>query len=208
MLSEHLLSTVTLLPAAGALLLGLIPGRFASLHRWLALLVSLVVFAFSLLIWTGFDANSPGFQLETQCEWIPQFGISYHLGIDGISLPLILLTTFLTPLVVVAGWEVIKNRPAQYFAAFLLLEGMMIGVFAALDAMLFYVFWEAMLVPMFLIIGIWGGERRVYATVKFFLYTFFGSVFMLVALIYMYQQQGDFSIAGLHSRRGQIGCAY
>jgi NADH-quinone oxidoreductase subunit M len=113
-------------------------------------------------------------------------------------MPLIILTTFLTPLVVLAGWEVIKTRPAQYFAAFLLLEGMMIGVFASLDAVLFYVFWEAMLVPMFLIIGIWGGERRIYATVKFFLYTFFGSVFMLVALIYMYVQQGDFSILGFH----------
>jgi NADH-quinone oxidoreductase subunit M len=110
-----------------------------------------------------------------------------------------MLTTFLTPLVVIAGWDVIKNRPAQYMAAFLLLEGMMIGVFAALDGLLFYVFWEAMLVPMFIIIGIWGGERRVYATVKFFLYTFLGSVFMLVALIYMYFQADSYSIEAFHN---------
>ena len=114
-------------------------------------------------------------------------------------MPLILLTTFLTPLVVIAGWETIKLRPAQYFAAFLILEGLMIGVFAALDALLFYVFWEAMLIPMFIIIGVWGGERRIYATVKFFLYTFLGSVFMLVALIYLYLKSGSYSILDFHA---------
>ncbi len=114
-------------------------------------------------------------------------------------MPLVLLTTFLTPIVVIAGWQVIKLRPAQYFASFLLLEGLMIGVFAATDALLFYVFWEAMLVPMFIIIGVWGGERRIYATVKFFLYTFLGSVFMLVALIYMYSKAGDYSIASFQN---------
>ena len=118
------------------------------------------------------------------------FNVLYYLGIDGISAPLILLTTFITPLVIIAGWDSIQNRPAQYFAAFLILEGLMIGVFSALDGLLFYVFWEAMLVPMFLIIGIWGGERRVYATMKFFLYTFLGSVLMLVAFIYLYLQDG------------------
>jgi NADH-quinone oxidoreductase subunit M len=116
-------------------------------------------------------------------------------------MPLVLLTTFLTPLVVVAGWEVIETRPTQYFAAFLILEGLMVGTFAATDALLFYVFWEAMLVPMFIIIGVWGGARRVYATVKFFLYTFLGSVFMLVALIYMYGQTGDYAIASFHDLR-------
>jgi NADH-quinone oxidoreductase subunit M len=114
-------------------------------------------------------------------------------------LPLVLLTTFLTPIVVIAGWEVIKTRTAQYFAAFLILEGLMIGVFSALDGLLFYVFWEAMLIPMFIIIGIWGGERRVYATIKFFLYTFLGSVFMLLALIYLYLQTGGYSILGFHT---------
>ena len=120
--------------------------------------------------------------------WIGAFNAWYHLGVDGISMPLIVLTTFITPMVVIAGWSVIEKRPLQYFAAFLILEGLMIGVFAALDALLFYVFWEAMLIPMFVIIGVWGGARRVYATIKFFLYTFLGSVLMLVALIYLYVQ--------------------
>src|SRR5690606_25491257 len=119
---------------------------------------------------------------------IPLFNSWYALGVDGISMPLVLLTTFITPLVVIAGWSMIERRPAQYFASFLILEGLMVGVFSATDALLFYVFWEAMLIPMFIIIGIWGGERRVYATIKFFLYTFLGSVFMLVSLIYMYLQ--------------------
>jgi NADH-quinone oxidoreductase subunit M len=138
-------------------------------------------------------------QFVERTPWIETFKVEYFLGVDGFSMPLILLTTFLTPLVVIAGWETIKTRPAQYFAAFLFLEGLMIGVFAALDALLFYVFWEAMLVPMFVIIGIWGGERRVYATVKFFLYTFLGSVFMLVALIYLYLKSGSYSILDFHS---------
>ena len=124
----------------------------------------------------------------------------YYLGVDGISAPLILLTTFITPLVVIAGWDVIKTRPAQYFAAFLILEGLMIGVFSALDGLLFYVFWEAMLVPMFLIIGVWGGERRVYATLKFFLYTFLGSVLMLVAFIYLYRQDRQLRPVRVHER--------
>src|SRR6202008_4592593 len=123
--------------------------------------------------------------------WIPRFDSWYYLGVDGISLPLILLTAFMTVPVIIAGWSVIEKRPAQYFAAFLILEGLMIGVFCALDALLFYVLWEAMLIPMFIIIGVWGGPRRVYATIKFFLYTFLGSVLMLVSLIYLYQQTCD-----------------
>ncbi|MCI0504632.1 MAG: NADH-quinone oxidoreductase subunit M, partial [Gammaproteobacteria bacterium] len=130
--------------------------------------------------------------------WIETFKINYHLGIDGISLPLILLTAFTTVLVVIAGWEVIQYKTAQYMAAFLFMNGLMIGVFCALDAILFYVFWEAMLIPMFLIIGIWGGARRVYATIKFFLYTFLGSVFMLVALIYMYTKGSSFGVLDMH----------
>jgi NADH-quinone oxidoreductase subunit M len=127
-------------------------------------------------------------------SWIPTFNIHYYLGVDGISMPLILLTTFTTVLVVIAGWEVVKYRVSQYMAAFLILDGLMVGAFSALDAVLFYVFFEGMLIPMFLIIGIWGGERRIYATIKFFLYTFLGSVFMLVALIYMYSRAGSFEI--------------
>src|SRR6185369_1353081 len=121
------------------------------------------------------------------------------LGVDGIALPLVLLTALITVPVVIAGWSVIEQRPAQYFAAFLIMEGLMIGVFSASDALLFYFFWEAMLIPMFLIIGIWGGPRRVYATIKFFLYTFLGSVFMLAALIYMYVKAGDYSIASFQA---------
>jgi NADH-quinone oxidoreductase subunit M len=132
-------------------------------------------------------------QFVERVPWIETFNIQYYLGVDGISAPLILLTTFITPLVVIAGWDTIKVRPAQYFAAFLILEGLMIGVFSALDGVLFYVMWEAMLVPMFLIIGMWGGERRIYATLKFFLYTFLGSVLLLVGFIYLYVKTGDFN---------------
>ena len=137
-------------------------------------------------------------QFQESVPWIPALSVNYHLGVDGFSMPLILLTAFMTVLVVIAGWEVIQYRVAQYMAAFLIMEGLMIGVFAALDALLFYVFFEAMLIPMFLIIGIWGGPRRVYATLKFFLYTFLGSVFMLIALIYMYNQANSFEILDFH----------
>jgi NADH-quinone oxidoreductase subunit M len=193
-----ILSIVVWLPiAAGGLVLLIGSGR-AQLAKQVALAASVLTFVASIPLYTGFDAATASMQFIERTPWIGRFNAYYWLGIDGISLPLILLTTFLTPLVVIAGWEVIKTRPAQYFASFLMLEGMMIGVFASLDALLFYVFWEAMLVPMFLIIGIWGGERRVYATVKFFLYTFLGSVFMLVALIYMYLKAGSYSILAFH----------
>ncbi len=167
--------------------------------RPLALAVAMVTFLLSLLLWTGFDTTTAAMQFQEQASWIRAFNVYYHLGVDGISMPLVILTTFTTVLVVLAGWEVIKDKPAQYMAAFLIMEGLMIGVFSALDAVLFYVFWEGMLIPMFLIIGIWGGPRRVYATIKFFLYTFLGSVFMLVALIYMYTQSGSFDILDFHA---------
>jgi NADH-quinone oxidoreductase subunit M len=147
-------------------------------------------------MYAGFDNSLAVMQFVERVEWIPSLNVFYSLGVDGISTPLILLTTFMTPLVVIAAWDTIKVRPAQYFAAFLILEGLMIGVFSALDGLLFYVFWEAMLVPMFLIIGIWGGARRVYATLKFFLYTFLGSVLMLVAFIYLYRLTGSFDLFG------------
>ena len=138
-------------------------------------------------------------QFVERAAWIPAFHIHYHLGVDGISMPLILLTTLMTVLVVLAGWEVIQYRPAQYMAAFLIQEGLMVGAFSALDSILFYVFWEALLIPMFLVIGIWGGPRRIYATVKFFLYTFLGSVLMLVALLYLYSEAGSFAVLDLHA---------
>jgi len=191
-----ILSFVIWLPIIGGLLV-LVSGERVN-PRPLALAVAMVTFLTSLLLYSGFDSSTADMQFGEKAAWVPVFKIFYHLGIDGISMPLIILTTFTTVLVVLAGWEVIKDRPAQYMAAFLIMEGLMNGVFAALDAMLFYVFWEGMLIPMFLIIGVWGGPRRVYATIKFFLYTFLGSVFMLVALIYMYTQGDSFAILDFH----------
>ncbi len=193
-----LLSVLIWLPIVGGALMLVIGDRLGG-YRWFALALAVLTFVLSLPLYAGFDSSTADMQFVERIPWIPAFRVEYFLGIDGLSMPLILLTTFLTPIVVIAGWEVVKLRPVQYFAAFLILEGLMIGVFAALDGLLFYVFWEAMLVPMFLIIGVWGGERRVYATVKFFLYTFLGSVFMLLALIYLYLQTGSYNILGFHS---------
>jgi NADH-quinone oxidoreductase subunit M len=194
-----LLSVVVWLPIVGGIAVMLIGSDRGSLGKQVALGASVVTFILSIPLYTGFDASTAAMQFVEHVPWITRFNASYALGVDGFSMPLIVLTTFLTPIVVIAGWEVIERRPAQYFAAFLLLEGLMVGTFAATDALLFYMFWEAMLVPMFLIIGVWGGARRVYATIKFFLYTFLGSVFMLVALIYMYIKTGDYSIAAFQA---------
>jgi NADH-quinone oxidoreductase subunit M len=186
-----ILSVLIWLPIAGGALMLALGERNAALCRWIALLTTAATFGISTLLWAYFDTSTPLMQFTEERTWIdiPGTLISlYALGVDGISMPLILLTTFITPLVVIASWTVIEKKPAQYYAAFLILEGLMIGVFAALDALLFYVLWEAMLIPMFIIIGIWGGPRRVYATIKFFLYTFLGSVLMLVSLIYLYLQ--------------------
>ncbi len=200
MVDLPILSILIWLPiGAGILVLAIgSGGEGAGRARLLSLGASVVTFLLSISLYTGFDLTTSDMQFVEHIPWIGRFDAYYYLGLDGISLPLVLLTTFLTPLVVIAGWEVIELRPAQYFAAFLILEGLMIGVFAALDGLLFYVFWEAMLIPMFIIIGVWGGERRVYATIKFFLYTFLGSVFMLVALIYMYLQADSYAILDFH----------
>ncbi len=202
MLANYLLSILVWLPIIGgaALLVigdsGDVRSSQARLMRMLALGVTLITLLLSIGLYAGFDNAENGMQFVERVPWIESLAVYYYLGVDGLSAPLILLTTFITPLVVIAGWDSITNRPAQYFAAFLILEGLMIGVFSALDGLLFYVFWEAMLIPMFLIIGIWGGERRVYATLKFFLYTFLGSVLMLVAFIYLYLQTGSFDLLG------------
>jgi NADH-quinone oxidoreductase subunit M len=189
-----ILSVLLWLPIVGGLIV-LAAGRIAPTSvRWLALLFSLVTFAISIPLWTQFDTSTAAMQFVENHPWISTFNVNYALGVDGIAMPLILLTTFMTVLVVIAGWEVIQFKLAQYMAAFLIMEGLMNGVFSAMDGLLFYVLWEAMLIPMFIIIGIWGGPRRVYATIKFFLYTFLGSVFMLVALIYLYVQSGSFDI--------------
>jgi NADH-quinone oxidoreductase subunit M len=164
--------------------------------RYGALFVSLLTFVLSTVLYLAFDNNTPAMQFVERLSWVGALEAYYYLGVDGLSAPLVLLTTFITPLVIISAWDTIKLRPAQYFAAFLILEGLMIGVFCALDGLLFYVFWEAMLVPMFLIIGVWGGQRRIYATLKFFLYTFLGSVLMLVAFIYLYGKTGSYDLFG------------
>jgi NADH-quinone oxidoreductase subunit M len=198
--SHSLLSILVWIPIIGGVLLLAIgddedtTSSRSSTMRIVALGMSLLTLVLSIGLFKWFDNGTGAMQFVERVSWIPALDAWYYLGVDGISAPLILLTTFITPLVVIAGWDSIKTRPAQYFAAFLILEGLMIGVFSALDGLLFYVFWEAMLIPMFLIIGVWGGQRRIYATLKFFLYTFLGSVLMLVAFIYLYGQTGSFDL--------------
>src|SRR5579872_4179104 len=187
------LSVLIWLPIAAGIAVLLLGERNIAAGRWVALIASIVT------LLSHFDTSTAAPQFTEHVLWISRFHAYYALGLDGISLPLVVLTAFVTIPVIIAAWTVIEARPAQYFASFLIMEGLMIGVFSATDALLFYFFWEAMLIPMFLIIGIWGGPRRVYATIKFFLYTFLGSVFMLVALIYMYVKAGDYSIASFQA---------
>ncbi len=204
---DNLLSLLIWLPILGGILVLLIgdggdsSSSRAAAMRWFALIITLVVLVMSVPLYTAFDHTTSAMQFVERAAWVRRFNAWYYLGVDGLSAPLILLTTFITPLIVISASQAIKKRSAQYFSAFLILEGLMIGVFCALDGMLFYVFWEAMLVPMFLIIGVWGGKRRVYATIKFFLYTFLGSVFMMVALIYMYTKTGSYDLLEFHDLR-------
>lgn len=197
MIDFPLLSVLILLPIIGGGLL-LFCKQNHVLARQLALVISVVTMLLSFLLYIGFDATSHQMQFVERLSWIATFNIEYYLGVDGFSMPLMILTTISTVLVVIAGWQVIQDWAAQYMAAFLIMEGLMLGVFAALDAILFYLFFEAMLIPLFLVIGIWGGPNRVYATIKFFLYTFFGSVFLLIALLYLQFQAGSFSILDFH----------
>ncbi|MGC2048307.1 MAG: NADH-quinone oxidoreductase subunit M, partial [Gallionella sp.] len=183
----------------GILVLATGDDRNAGLARILAMVGSLLGFLVTIPLYTGFVRDTSEMQFVELHDWITRFNIHYNLGVDGISVLFILLTAFFTPIVVLAGWKVIEKRVAQYMASFLIMSGLMIGVFASLDAVLFYVVWEAMLIPMFLIIGVWGGQNRVYAAVKFFLYTLLGSLLMLVALIYLYNQSGgSFAILDFH----------
>ncbi|MCG5535377.1 NADH-quinone oxidoreductase subunit M [Ectothiorhodospira mobilis] len=193
-----LLSLVIWTPILGGLMVLILGDRVPEASRRLALAFAVLTFLISIPLFVYFDRGTHEMQFQEWVPWIQAFDIHYHLGVDGISMPLILLTAFTTVLVVIAAWDVIQYRVSQYMAAFLILEGLMHGVFAALDAVLFYVFFEAMLIPMFLVIGIWGGPNRIYATLKFFLYTFFGSVFLLISLIYLYVQAGSFAILDLH----------
>ena len=196
MLDLPILSFLIWLPIVGGMGVLIVGDRSGA--KQFALGIALLTFLLSLPLYTGFDPTTPAMQFVEFIPWVEAFKINYHLGVDGISMPLILLNTFMTVIVVIAGWEVITYRVSQYMAAFLIMGGIVNGVFAALDAMLFYILFEAMLIPLFLIIGIWGGVRRVYATIKFFLYTFFGSVFLLISLIYLYQLGGSFAVADLH----------
>ena len=194
-----LLSLLIWLPILGGVLTLLCGNARPNTARWVALGFAVLTLAASLLLLTGFDFAAAGPQFVEHREWIPAYDIRYHLGADGISVALIVLTTITTVLVLIGAWGSIDKRVSHYFAAFMILEGMMVGVFAAVDALLFYVFFEGMLIPMFIIIGVWGGPRRVYAAMKFFLYTFLGSVFMLVGLVYLYLKGGSWQLPDLYA---------
>src|SRR5512139_1460455 len=206
-LGSYLLSLAIWVPIAfGVLVLATGNDRNAPMARLIALIGATLGFLVTLPLYTGFNKLTSAMQFVEYYDWIPRFNMHYHLGVDGISMLFILLNSFFTPIVVLAGWKVIEKRVAQYMGAFLIMSGMVNGVFASLDGMLFYMFWEAMLIPMFLIIGVWGGPNRVYAAVKFFLYTLLGSLLMLIALIYLYNQtalfnngEGSFSILAFHA---------
>lgn len=194
---DKILSLAVWLPILmGVLVLVTGNDKRANLARWIALIGALLSFLVTLPLYIRFDELNAGMQFVEFKPWIDAWNINYHLGVDGISMPFVILNSFITLLVVLAGWQVIRERVAQYMAAFLIMSGLIDGAFAAMDAMLFYVFFEAMLIPMYLIIGIWGGPRRVYAAIKFFLYTFLGSLLTLVAFIYLYYQaDGSFLIS-------------
>jgi len=196
---ENILSWLVFSPLALALLLFCLPKGSDELSRWIALAGSLLVFGISLVVFLAFDKTNPGYQFAVQRDWLPLIGAKYSLGIDGISLFLVLLTTFLLPSIVLSAWHAVENDAKKYLAFMLALESTILGAFLSLDLFLFYVFWEAMLVPMFFLIGIWGSKERIYAAQKFLLYTFVGSVPMLVAIIYLVLQTktqfGDYSAA-------------
>ena len=197
-MNEQLLTILLFLPLLGALTVAFLPRQWVQSIRGISLGFMAVEFLLSLRLLEG-DFSTGAYQFELNVPWVEAVGIHYHLGVDGISMPLIALNSFMTVLVVVAHWEVVTDKVAQYLAAFLVMSGLINGTFAALDAILFYVFFEAMLIPMFLIIGVWGGPNRVYAAVKFFLYTLLGSLLMLAAFVYLYHQtNGSFEILDYH----------
>ena len=205
---EHLLSVLIFLPLAGAGFILMISGddEIAVRNvRRTALFASTFTFVMSLFLWFGFDPNTADFQFVEKADWIPTYNITYHLGVDGISMLFVMLTTLLTPICILASWDSIKTRVKEYMIAFLILETMMVGMFSALDIVIFYIFFEAVLIPMFLIIGVWGGQRRVYASYKLFLYTLAGSVLMLLAILVMYLQAGTTDIPTLMATRFDPG---
>ena len=189
-MTRGLLTAVTFLPALAAVLLTAVPRRFTDEIRAVALVVAVVVFLLSVPLYLGFDGGRADVQFEERAAWMPTLGASYHVGVDGISLFLVLLTTLLTPLALASAWHAIEERTKEFVVAMLVLETGMLGVFVSLDLFLFYVFWEAMLIPMYFIIGVWGGPDRIYAAIKFVLYTMTGSLLMLVAILALYWQHG------------------
>ena len=191
------LTIVTFFPLVGVAVLLFVPNGQKNTIRWVALATTLVTFALSLVMLAQFNAAEPGLQLEVRAPWIQigsTWNINYHLGVDGLSVLLVLLTTFLTPLAIASTWEAIEDRVKEFMIFFLLLEVGMTGVFVAQDLFLFYIFWEFTLVPMYFLIGIWGGPRKIYAAIKFFLYTMAGSILMLLAILYLGITQGTFSV--------------
>jgi len=199
-MSWPLLSLITFLPLVGALFILLVRGEEEAVSRnarYVALWTSLITFILSLFLWFGFDRESADFQFVEKVEWLPSLGLTYHMGVDGISMPFVLLCTLLTPICILSAWEVIKVRVKEYMIAFLVLETLMIGTFCALDLLLFYVFFEGVLIPMFLIIGVWGGPRRIYSAFKFFLYTLVGSLLMLIAMLAIYFLGGTTEVPAL-----------
>ena len=198
--SAHLLTLLVFLPTAGALTLLLLRGEDHVWLKRLALTISLAEFAISLWLIRGFDSGATGYQFEEFHNWITQPSIHYHLGIDGISLFLLLLTTFLTPIAIGASWNSIHGGSVKgFFISLLILETGVIGVFVSLDLFLFFVFWEVMLIPMYFLIGVWGHERRIYATLKFVLYTMLGSIFMLVGILWLFNSTGTFDLPAIQS---------
>ena len=197
---SSILSLAIWIPVAfGVLLLAVGRQENAGVARWIALIGAIIGFLVTIPVMTGFDNGTAAMQFVEKASWIERFNVFYHLGVDGISMWFVPLTAFITIIVVLAGWEVIEDRPHQYYGAFLILSGLMVGVFSALDGLLFYVFFEATLIPMYIIIGVWGGPRRVYAAFKFFLYTLLGSLLMLIALIFLYYKSGgSFQITDWH----------
>jgi NADH-quinone oxidoreductase subunit M len=195
-----ILSLITFLPLAGVFILATLRGEendVAQNARWTALWTTLLTFFISLGLWTKFDPSVPGFQFQESVTWLPEYGVGYRMGVDGISTLFVLLSTALTPLCILASWDAIRTRVREYMIAFLILETMMVGMFCATDFLVFYMFFEGVLIPMYIIIGVWGGPRRVYASVKFFLYTFAGSVLMLLALLAMWYYAHTTDIAVL-----------
>ncbi|MBI3826053.1 MAG: NADH-quinone oxidoreductase subunit M [Candidatus Rokubacteria bacterium] len=189
-MTGHLLSVVVFLPLAGAVLLLAVPRWAEGVLRGGALAVAVLAFVVSLALWTGFDARQADYQFVEDMRWMPSLGVGYHLGLDGISLLLVLLTTLLSPIALGSAWRAIEDRTKEFVITMLVLETGMLGVFVSLDLFLFYVFWEGMLIPMYFVIGVWGGENRIYAAIKFVLYTMAGSVLMLVAILALYAQHG------------------